>query len=52
MITAMTYLIVFLLVAAVMSAETVRLLLHDGRGPQRPPSSHFDDPRFRAPVAH
>jgi hypothetical protein len=51
-ITAMTYLIVFLLVAAVLSAETVRLLLHDGRGPQRPPSSHFDDPRFRAPVAH
>jgi hypothetical protein len=52
MITAMTYLIVFLLVAAVMSAETVRLLLHDGRGPQRPPRSHFDDPRFRSPVAH
>ncbi len=51
MITAMTYLIVFLLVAAVMSAETIRLLLHDGRGPQRPPGSHFEDPRFRSPVA-
>jgi hypothetical protein len=51
MITAMTYLIVFLLVAAAMSAETIRLLFHDGRGPQRPPRSHFDDPRFRSPVA-
>jgi hypothetical protein len=51
MITAMTYLIMFLLVAAVMSAETIRLLFHDGRGPQRPPRSHFEDPRFRSPVA-
>ena len=51
MITAMTYLILFLLVAAVMSAETIRLLLHDGRGSQRPPGSHFDDPQFRPPVA-
>ena len=51
MITAMTYLIVFLLVAAVMSAETIRLLFHDGRGPQRPPRSHFDDPRFRSTFA-
>ena len=51
MITAMTYLIVFLLVAAIMSAETIRLLFHDGRGPQRPPRSHFDDPVFRSPVA-
>jgi hypothetical protein len=52
MITAMTYLILLLLVAAVMSAATIRLLLHDGRGPQRPPASHFDDPQFRSPVAH
>jgi hypothetical protein len=51
MITAMTYLIMLLLVAAVMIAETIRLLFHDGRGPQRPPRSHFEDPRFRPPAA-
>jgi hypothetical protein len=51
MITAMTYLIVSLLVVAVIIAQTIRLLFHDGRGPQRPPRSHFDDPRFRSPAA-
>ncbi|HET8961317.1 hypothetical protein [Nocardioides sp.] len=48
----MTYLILLLLVAVAMTAETIRLLLlHDGRGPLQPPRSHFDDPRFRSPVA-
>ena len=51
MITAMTYLILLLLVAVAMTAETIRLLFHDGRGSQRPPRSHFDDPQFRAPLA-
>lgn len=51
MITAMTFLILLLVVSALMAAETVRLLRHDGRGPQRPPASHFDDPRFRSPAA-
>jgi hypothetical protein len=51
MISAMTYLILLLVVAALMAAETLRLLRHDGRGPQRPPASHFDDPRFRSPAA-
>ena len=50
-ITAMTFLIILLVVAAIMSAETVRRVLHDGAGPQRPPLSHFDDPQFRAPAA-
>jgi hypothetical protein len=51
MITAMTFLILLLLVAAVMTAATVRLVSHDGRGPQRPPASHFQDARFVAPLA-
>jgi hypothetical protein len=51
MITAMTYLMVFLLVAVVVSFETIRLVFHDGRGAQRPPRSHFEDPRFRSPGA-
>lgn len=51
MITAMTFLMILLVVAAVMAVETVRAVLHDGRGPQRPPSSHFQDPRFRSPAA-
>lgn len=54
MITAMTFLILFLVVAALMSVETLRLVFHDGRGPGRPPQSHYDDPRFRSPasIAH
>lgn len=47
----MTYLILFLALAVVLSAETIRMVLHDGRGPSRPPASHFEDPRFRAPGA-
>jgi hypothetical protein len=51
MISAMTYLYLMLLMAAFLSAMTIRLLVHDGRGPARPPQSHFEDPRFRAPGA-
>ncbi len=52
MITAMTFFIIILLaVAAVLAVETVRLVLHDGQGPQRPPVSHFEDPDFIAPSA-
>ena len=51
MIPAMTFLILFSVVAALMIAETLRLVIHDGRGPQRPPASHFQDPRFRSPTA-
>ncbi len=50
MITAMTYLIILLAIVALLSVEAVRLLIHDGRGPQRPPASHFEDPRFRSPA--
>ena len=45
----MTYLMIFAVVAVLLSAETVRLALRDGRGPQRPPRSHLDDPRFKSP---
>jgi hypothetical protein len=51
MITAMTYLLILLVIAAVMAAQTIKLLFHDGRGPAAPPSSHFRDPQFSAPSA-
>jgi hypothetical protein len=47
----MTFLLIQLAVAAVLAADTVRLVLHDGQGPQRPPVSHFQDPEFMAPAA-
>lgn len=47
----MTFLFILLAVALLMSADTVRRVFHDGRGPSRPPASHFEDPRFRAPLA-
>jgi len=51
MITAMTFLIILLAVAVLLSADTVRRVITDGRGPQRPPVSHFEDPDFIAPWA-
>ena len=48
-ITAMTYFIILVVIAAVMAAKTIDLLRHDGRGPAAPPSSHFQDPQFAAP---
>lgn len=47
----MTFLILLSVVAALMVAGTFRMVLHDGRGPQRPPRSHFEDPRFRSPAS-
>jgi hypothetical protein len=46
----MTYLMILLAIAVVLSIETVRLAVRDGRGPQRPPSSHVEDSRFRSPA--
>ena len=51
MITAMTFLFILLAVAALLSADTVRRVITDGQGPQRPPVSHFQDPDFIAPTA-
>ena len=51
MITAMTFLLILLAVAVLMSADTVRRVITDGRGPQRPPVSHYQDPDFIAPLA-
>jgi hypothetical protein len=51
MITAMTFLLILLTVAVLLSADTVRRVITDGRGPQRPPVSHFQDPDFLAPNA-
>jgi hypothetical protein len=50
MITAMTYLIIILVIAAAMAVRTIDLLLKDGRGPAAPPRSHFQDPQFSAPA--
>ena len=47
----MTFLMILLLIAVVMSVESIHLILRDGRGPQRPPVSHFEDVRFRSPAA-
>ena len=51
MITAMTYLFIILFIATAMVVKTINLLVHDGRGPAAPPSSHFKDPQFAAPGA-
>ena len=47
----MIFILILLAVAAVLAADTVRLALRDGQGPQRPPVSHFQDPDFTAPTA-
>ena len=47
----MTFLMILLLTAVALSALTVRLVVRDGRGPQRPPVSHFVDTRFVSPLA-
>jgi hypothetical protein len=49
-ITAMTFLIILTLVAAALVVATLRLSVHDGSGPQRPPASHPTDPRFAPPA--
>lgn len=47
----MTFIVILLAVVLLLAADAVRLALTDGRGPQRPPVSHFQDPDFMAPVA-
>jgi hypothetical protein len=49
-ITAMTFLLILLALAAIAIAATLRDVLADN-GRTRPPSSHFEDPTFRAPAA-
>ena len=51
MITAMTFLMIILVIAAAMAVKTINLLLHDGRGPAAPPRSQIQDPQFTAPAA-
>ena len=51
MITAMTYLLIILVIACGLGRRTIDLLLKDGRGPAAPPRSHFQDPQFTAPAA-
>ena len=51
MITAMFILIITLAVAVVLTIATIRLVLHDGPGAQRPPASHFTDSAFLPPGA-
>ena len=47
----MTFLILLLALSLLLAAASVRLALRDGQGPQRLPGSHFEDPRFRSPLA-
>ena len=47
----MTFLFILLTVAVLLSVDTVRRVISDGQGPQRPPVSHFQDPDFMAPSA-
>jgi hypothetical protein len=47
----MTFFLMLLATAAILSALTVRATIHDSRGTRRPPRSHFDDPQFRSPTA-
>ena len=43
--------LLLIVTVAALSVETLRRVLHDGRGPQRPPVSHFEDSRFLPPAA-
>jgi hypothetical protein len=51
MITAMTFVMILLFVVVALSVASVALIVRDGRGPQRPPVSHFEDARFLGPLA-
>ena len=48
----MTYLLILLLVLAAVAvmAETLRETFHDGPTRRRPPRSHAEDPRFLPPA--
>ena len=47
----MTFLLILLAVALVLSAHALFRALHDDRSPHGAPLSHFEDPQFRAPTA-
>jgi hypothetical protein len=47
----MTFLLILIVTAVALGAYTVRLVTRDGRGPQRPPASHFVDNRFLSPLS-
>ena len=47
----MILLLILLAASLAIIVETLRVVRHDGRGPQRPPASHHEDARFRAPSA-
>ncbi len=53
MIAAMTFLMILLAIAGVLSVATIVLMFNDGRGRllRTPPASHVEDARFRAPGA-
>lgn len=49
-ITAMTFLMIFVALAIIASVATLRDVFGDGGRPKAP-TSHFEDPTFRAPAA-
>ena len=46
----MTFVLILLAVALVLSVHGVRRAIHDDRSTFGPPTSHFEDPQFRAPT--
>ena len=47
----MTFLLILLAVALVLSAHALFRDLHDDRSLYGPPASRFEDPQFRSPTA-
>ena len=47
----MTFLMILLAVALVVSAHALIRAIRDDRSPYGPPASHFQDPQFRSPTA-
>lgn len=45
----MTFVILLLLLAGTLLLASLWTLARDSRGAARPPASHAEDPRFRAP---
>ncbi|CAN5539883.1 hypothetical protein BH11ACT8_BH11ACT8_24100 [soil metagenome] len=50
MISAMTTVILILVLSTILAAWTLSSVRHDDRGHRAPPASHLQDPRFVAPA--
>ncbi len=50
MITAMTLMMILLALSVLVLVEAL-VVAHDGHGPDRPPTSRFEDPQFLPPAS-